>query len=99
MRLWYKDPDGTGTNSSVSATLKRRKFDASVDTSIAGGTVTSQSFSDTTFHRPGVFVDHVTNFLDFSYHVEITLTRPSSSNATPVFVGKDFAPAPQRPAP
>ncbi len=97
MRLWYKDPDGTGTASSVSATLKRRKFDASVDSSVSGGTVTSQSFSDTTFHRPGAFVSHTADFVDFSYHVEITMTRSTSTTATPVFVGVDFTQVPLRP--
>lgn len=97
MRLWYKDPDGTGTASSISADLKRRKFDASVDSSVSGGTVTSQSFSETNFHRPGPFVSHTADFVNFSYHVEITMARSTSTSSTPVFVGVDFAQAPLRP--
>lgn len=93
MRLWYQDPDATGVQSRISARLMRRRFDAATDVTV-GPLLSSQDFNETQFHRPGVTINALTDFDDFSYHVEITMFRQSANVTSPVFVGVDFAPAP-----
>lgn len=91
-RLWYKDPDGTGTNSRVSATVLRRKYDAASDSALSGASLSSNTYSDTVYQRVVATVNHVIDHL-YSYHVEVQMHRAGSGIATPVFVGVDFTEA------
>lgn len=93
MRLWYKDADAALSSSHITATLKRRKYDASVDSTI-GSTIHSNNNNWSGFTIYDTYLNHTANFTDYSYHVEVTMYRFNSNFASPVFVGLDFEPPP-----
>lgn len=87
MRVWYRDPDGTGSQAGVTAFLRKRNVIDSVG-SVIGATFDSSDHAITTDTRQGVNLAH--NASSAIYTVRVNMQRASSSVTSPRFTGIDF---------
>lgn len=89
LRLWYRDPDGTASDSYVTAQLYFRPEGSNNITAMTAG-INSNTSSVTTSNRLGVNVTTNTN-TDALFFVKVTISRDSST-ASVAFHGLDLPP-------